>query len=141
MVGMTALAQKGERHQRSAMHDMTPEEMATLQTKKMTLALDLTDAQQKQMQALNLENAKKRKAAMEERKARKEKGDAKKPSSQERYAMKTERLDNMIAHKAEMKEILSQEQYEKWEKMGQRKAKHWKHMDQKYKRQKHHTRK
>ncbi len=140
MVGMTALAQKGERHHRSAMHDMTPEQMATLQTKKMTLALDLTEAQQKQIQALNLENANMRKAAMEKRKAVKEDDGAKKPSSEERYAMKNKQLDNMIAHKAEIKEILSQEQYEKWEKMAHRKGKHWKNMNQKGKWQKHHAR-
>lgn len=124
IAGMTVMAQKGEGHQRQAMKDLTPEQMATLQTKKMTLALDLNKEQQTKIQLMNLENAKLRKAKMEERKTKKEDGETKKPSSEERYAMQNERLDKMIAHKAEMKKILSQEQYEKWEKMGHRKGKH-----------------
>ncbi len=141
MASMSAIAQRGERQQRSTMNDMTPEQAATLKTKKMTLALDLTDAQQKQIQTLNLENANTRKAAMEKRKALKENGESKKPTSDERYAMKNERLDAMIAHKAEMKDILSPEQYGKWEKMAQRKGKHRKGFHYKEKRQKHGVRK
>lgn len=138
LVGMTAMAQKGERHQNNAKNDMTPEQMATLKTKQMTWALDLTNAQQKQIQTLNLENAKTRKAAMDERKARKE---TKKPTSDERYAKKNERLDRMIVHKAEMKNILSTEQYDKWEKMAMRKGKHRKGMHYKGKKEKQDTRK
>lgn len=126
MVGLTAMAQKGENGHRGGMKDLTPEQMATLQTKKMTLALDLTQDQQTKIQALNLENAKTRKAKMEARKAAKEKDEAKKPTSEERYAMQNERLDKMIAQKAEMKNILSADQYEKWEKMAHRKGKHGK---------------
>ena len=124
LVGMTAVAQKGEKQQRDAKNDMTPEQMATLKTKKMTLALDLTESQQKQVQSLNLENAKTRMAKREERKARKEDNQAKRPTSDERYAMQNKRLDRMIAHKGEMKDILSAEQYSQWEKMAKRKSKH-----------------
>jgi hypothetical protein len=106
------------------MKDLTPEQMATLQTKKMTLALDLTEAQQAQVKALHLENAKMRKTKMEERKAQKEEGEAKKPTSEERYAMTNARLDHQIAQKAELKSILSDEQYAQWEKMDHRKGKH-----------------
>ncbi|MGB6154137.1 MAG: hypothetical protein WBG48_19290 [Pricia sp.] len=124
LVGMTAVAQKGEKQQRDDKNDMTPEQMATLKTKKMTLALDLTDAQQKQIQSLNLENAKSRVARREERKARKEDDQAKRPTSDEHFAMQNKRLDQMIAHKAQMKDILSEEQYSQWEKMAKRKGKH-----------------
>ena len=115
--GMTAMAQKGERQQRSSENEMTPEQSSTLQTKKMTLALDLNEAQQKQIQNLNLENAKYRRTKQDERETRKKDEDAKKPTSDERYAMMNERLDRMIALKAEMKDILSEEQYNEWEKM------------------------
>ncbi len=64
-----------------------------------------------------------------------------KPTSDERYAMKNERLDAMIAHKTEMKEILSPDQYAKWEKMGQRGGKHRKGKHHMQKRQKHDNRK
>ena len=98
-----------------AMKGMTPDEMATLQTKKMTLHLDLTAEQQKKVQALNLEEAKMRKAKMEEHKAKKESGEMQKPSKEERVKMMNERLDHQIAVKQQMKSILNEEQYKKWE--------------------------
>ncbi|GAB1858112.1 hypothetical protein MHTCC0001_29490 [Flavobacteriaceae bacterium MHTCC 0001] len=97
--------------------DLTAEEVANLKTKKMTLALDLTETQQNKVYNLNLENAKLRKAHMEERKAKKESGEANKPSKEERLAMMNKMLDHKIAIKAEMKDILNDEQYAKWEKM------------------------
>lgn len=124
MASMAAMAQKDGKHQRDAMDKMTPEQRATLKTKKMTLALDLTDAQQKQIQQLHLEDMKTRKSAMEARKAERKNGESEKRTSEERYAMMNDRLDRMIAHKTEMKEILSDEQYERWEKMAMRKQKH-----------------
>lgn len=124
MVGLTSMAQRGPQEGNRGMKDLTPEQMATLQTKKMTLALDLTDTQQSKIMAMQLENAKTRKAKMEERKAKKEGEEKVKPTTEERYAMQNERLDKKIAHKAEMKNILSDDQYVKWEKMHQRKGKH-----------------
>lgn len=125
LTGATVIAQEGRKnHHRGAMKDLTPEQIATLHTKKMTLALDLSETQQKQVQVLNLENAKLRKAKMEERKAKKESRESKKPTSEERYTLQLKRLDNQIAHKAEMKAILSPQQYEKWEKLHFHKRKH-----------------
>jgi hypothetical protein len=106
------------------MKDLTPEQMATLRTKRMTLDLDLTQAQQQQIQALNLEQAKMHKSQMAERAVKKEGGAAEKPTSEAAYAMKTAELDRQIAHKTAMKKVLSQEQYEKWEKMGHKKGMH-----------------
>lgn len=125
LVGATTMAQeKKERQHRGGINDMTPEQVATLQTKKMTLALDLSEAQQGQIQALNLENAKARKAKMEKRKAAKEEGERKKPTSEERFSMANARLDAQLAQKEEMKKILSEEQMAKWEKMKHGKRKH-----------------
>lgn len=115
LVGFTTMAQDRTGGKRNSIKDMTPEQMATLQTKRMTLDLDLTQAQQTKIQALNLENAKKRKAKMEARKTQRESGEAKKLSNDERFAMKQERLDAAIAHKAELKKILNDEQFAKWE--------------------------
>ncbi|MFC4097675.1 hypothetical protein [Euzebyella saccharophila] len=117
LVGFTAMAQKGERHQGKGKMDLTPEQIATLQTKKMTLALDLDEKQQKKIMSMNLERAEMRKAKMEERKAARDNDEAKRPTAEEKYVMQNERLDQMIAHKAEMKDILSEEQFQKWEKM------------------------
>lgn len=97
------------------MSDLTPEEAATLQTKKMTLHLDLNETQQKQIQKLNLENATARKNMMQTIKAKKESGTLEKPSKEEHLKMMNAKLDHQIATKAKMKTILSKEQFEKWE--------------------------
>lgn len=128
MVGLSATSQRGENQHRGEMKNLTPEQTATLQTKKMTLALDLSQDQQTKILAMNLEKAKARKTIMEERKAAKENDEAKKPTSEERYTMQIARLDELIAQKAEMKGILSANQYDKWQKMVQRKGKHGKRM-------------
>lgn len=103
------------------MMNLSAEETATLQTKKMTLHLDLNTSQQAKIQKLNLENATKRKAMMEARKAKKESGNTEKPSKDERLAMINARLDHQIVVKAKMKDILNTEQYAKWEKALARK--------------------
>lgn len=113
--GMMGYAQHGPHHR--AMKDMTPEQVASLQTKKLTLTLELTQQQQDQIQQLELENAKFRIAKREERKAAKEGEKSMKPSSDERYVMMSDRLDRQIDHKDRMKSILNKSQFEKWEKM------------------------
>ena len=102
------------------MMQLSAEEIATLQTKKMTLLLDLNATQQGQIQNVNLENAKQRKAMMEERKAKRERGEKRTP--EDRYAMENMRLDHQIAMKQKMKSILNAEQYEKWGKARTRMA-------------------
>ena len=49
---------------------MTPNDIADLKSKKLTLKLDLTDAQQKKVHALILNQVKARKALKNERKAK-----------------------------------------------------------------------
>lgn len=123
LAGITATAQKDEmRGRQHAMKDLSPEQIATLQTKKMTLALDLSEAQQTKMKSLLASNAAARKAKMEAHKAQKESKE--KMTSQEKYALQNERLDHKIAQKQEMKALLTEAQYTKWEKMQHRKGKH-----------------
>ncbi len=107
---------KMERYQ-----DYTPEEIAELQTKKMTLHLDLNESQQKEIKKLNLENAIERKAKMEARKAQKESTNTEKPAKEERLKMTNERLDKQIEMKAKMKKVLNTDQFAKWEKSQQEK--------------------
>lgn len=117
---------KGERHAHiERFKDFSPEEIATLQTKKMTLALDLTEAQQKKVEKLLLEKTTERKAKMEERQERM-KDSNEKPSKGERYVMMNERLDNQIEMKQKLSQILDKEQMEKWEEI-QMKRKQFKH--------------
>ncbi len=122
LVGVIATAQSGERH-RGAMQDLSAEQLASLHTKKLTLALDLNEAQQTKVQAIHLEEATLKKAKMEARAAKKEEGEKTKPTPEERYAMQMERLDHKIAQKAKMKEILSQEQYDKWQRLMAKRGK------------------
>ncbi|MEZ2415740.1 hypothetical protein ACA086_12300 [Muriicola sp. E247] len=118
IASMSAVAQEGHRHgPRHAEDPLTPEQMATLQTKKMTLALDLTEKQQEQIQEFHLENNKLRREKMESRKEDRADSPRKELSAEEKFAMQNERLDRMIASKEKLKSILNQEQFEKWEKM------------------------
>ena len=119
---------QGERGQRqkmekkeyaAGMNDFTPEQMAQLQTKQMTLALDLTEAQQKEIMTVNLENAKLKKSFMEERQKMMASSDTKEPTKDERFKMKMNMLDHKIEIKKKMSKILDKEQLNKWEAMNQ----------------------
>lgn len=92
---------------------LTPEQRVELQVKKMILDLDLNDKQQKDIKKLLTEQSKKREEAKAKREATKKAGT--KPTSDERFAMKSKMMDEQIAFKAEMKKILSEKQMEKWE--------------------------
>ena len=99
------------------LQDFTPEEFAEIQTKRMTLQLDLTDKQQQQVQGLLIIQHKARKEKAEVfRKPDKEDKTRERPSKKERLENLNERLDNQIAMKRKMKEILNEDQYERWEK-------------------------
>jgi protein CpxP len=106
--------ERGEK--RADRPDFTPEEIAGLQTKQMTLDLDLTEAQQEKISVIVLENATARKAKLEEFKMKKEKNEGKKPSKEEMLKMKHEMLDAQIANKQKMKQVLNEDQFKKWEK-------------------------
>ena len=114
---------KDGQERRQKMANLSAEDMATLQTKKMTLHLDLNESQQAKIQKINLENAIQRKSMMEDRKAKKESGELKKPTDEERLKMMNAKLDHKIAMKAKMKDILDDEQYTKWEKAQSRMGK------------------
>ena len=117
---VTAQEQQRERSNKQGkslkMMDLSAEDAAALQTKKMTLHLDLNKSQQAEIKKINLENATKRKAMMAERKARKESGEIQKLTQEQRLEMVNTKLDRKIAMKANMKNILDKEQYTKWEK-------------------------
>lgn len=120
-LNVTAQRPEGEhrkhdrKERRDKFKDFTAEEIATLQTKKMTLDLDLSEAQKNDIYKLNLETAKDRKEKMRAREAQKAEGKKTELSKDERYKLANERLDKQIAHKKALKNILSKEQFEKWE--------------------------
>ena len=117
LFGISLTAQRHE-GKRNGMQDLTPQQVATLQTKKMTLALDLDETQQKEVASLLSEKAALRKTKLEERSIKR--SEETRPTKEERFAMQNEHLDQQIAHKAEMKKILTEKQFTRWEKMQQR---------------------
>ena len=120
MTGAVTFAQRGsspDRHQDSYHRDLTVEQLATLKTKKMTLALDLTEKQREQVFDFNVTEAEFHKEKMEERKAKKAEREHSRLTSVERYAMENKRLDHMIAKQEGLKKILSDEQFKQWKKM------------------------
>lgn len=98
------------------MQELTPEQRAELKTKRMTLDLDLTESQQQRVKNLLVAEERNR-PKPEERKKKKED-----ISSEELYQKRIARLDSQIAMKSKLKEILTEAQYEKFEKGNHQKA-------------------
>lgn len=94
---------------------MTPEQQVILKVKKMTLDLDLSAQQQKEIEPLIRQEVQTRTAHLKNRK-----GD-KKPTSEEIFTQKNNRLDAQIKMKDQMKKILTKEQFDKFENMSRRK--------------------
>ena len=117
MFAVTFTAQAQKKQKRGDFEKLTVAQQADLKLKKMTLALDLTASQQKQIKPLITEQISERKAMLEKRKAMKESGEKrKKLSADERYKMQSEKLDKQIAMKSKMQNILNDKQFVKFEK-------------------------
>lgn len=122
LIGFTFHAQesgiKTQQSSKSVKHNrpnLSPEQMAELMTKKMTLSLNLDSKQQADVMMVNLDVAKKR-AEM-----KKNRENMKSLSDSQKFEMKKAMLDEKIAFKNRMKSILNEEQFAKWEKnMAQR---------------------
>jgi len=112
-IATVGYAQPGDRER------LTPEQRVELQTKRLALDLNLTDAQQKEVRAALAEQNSFYQKNLE---ARKQKKSDAKPTADERFKNKSEMLDRQIAHKAKMKKILSPEQFAKWEKSQKNRA-------------------
>ena len=105
--------------QRQMLSDLAPEERATLKTKKMTLALDLTAKQQRGVQALNEEEARWKQEMMETRKESRESSETR-SSAEERYKRQNQVLDQQIAYQQQLRELLDEDQYLRWKKIRAR---------------------
>ena len=97
--------------------EFTTEQMAALQSKKMALKLDLNENQQKAVHKMMLKSAEERKQFREENRQNRKNGI--KPTSEQKFNRENIRLEKQMAHKNEMKKILNEDQYEKWQKDGQ----------------------
>lgn len=93
--------------------DLSPEQKADLTTKRLTLHLDLTEAQQKEVHKLQLEMISEREKNKELRKAEAEEAGF--------YDKATARLDKRQEYQNKMKSILNESQYQTW-KEGMKKS-------------------
>ncbi|MEZ4778910.1 MAG: hypothetical protein R2786_05945 [Flavobacteriaceae bacterium] len=127
-VGLALQAQPGpdakmkyRKEMKEKMKDLTPQERATLKAKEMTLHLDLNEKQQKQVETLLLQQEEKREAL------RKQHKEGEELTKEEKFALKSKMLDEQIAFKKEMKNILNEEQYAKFDKKQHHKGRMKKH--------------
>ncbi len=121
VTSVTMIAQRGPREDNDRMgKDLTAEQMATLQTKKMTLGLALDEGQSNKVYAVLLKGAQERKAQMERRKSQEERPEL---TKEQRLTRKNEMLDKRIALQREMKSILTEEQFAKFQKTTERRGK------------------
>lgn len=113
MVGITIVAQpRLNKHQKNSTEKFTPEQRSELAVKKLTLELDLNEAQQKEMKSFFADKNTKMAAMKTAMKERKEKGT--KLTNDERFEMKIKMLDDQIASKKRMEKMLNVKQFEKW---------------------------
>ncbi|MEE1899242.1 hypothetical protein V1389_12885 [Flavobacterium rakeshii] len=133
-VSTSVFAQPGRGEHHEKREKLTVEQRTELQVKKMTLELDLTDKQKADIQKLVLDRNKKAETEMAKHKADREAGKA--PTKDERFAMQSKKLDEQIAMKAEMKKVLNDEQFEKWQKMHEKRKDNFKHYRKNLKKEK-----
>jgi len=124
LISISAFSQQKGHSHKAEMTNMSAEETATLQTKKLTLLLDLNQAQQQEIKKLYQEKADEHKALMAERKKMSVEDIEK--SKENRFERMNARLDKQIAHQEKMKQILNEEQFKKWQnsKSKMRKSSH-----------------
>ena len=105
--------------------NLTPEQRAELHAKKMTLDLNLNETQQAQVNQLLLDMEKNKPERPENRKEM---------TDVQKFEAKNAMLDRRIAMKKEMKQILTEEQFTKWENGKQYQERRFKNKKRKEKR-------
>lgn len=123
-LSLTGLAQETpketKREMRKERPQFTPEQQTELEVKKLTLELDLTAKQQKEISKIISEKQAKKKALKAEIQNSKE---DKNLTTNDKFVSKRNVLDAQIAYRNELKKVLTPEQMEKWQKMSQYKMK------------------
>ena len=115
LIGITSFAQeKKVRTERAQMDQMTMEQKNQLRVKKMTLDLDLSTSQHKEVEKIITEKGRKKEAKIVPRQNM-QGAMKKKLNSEERFARKNQILEEQIVMKGKMQKILSSKQFDKWE--------------------------
>ena len=126
VVGLSTYAQ-GERTQDRKDADrerLSPEQREQLQLKRLTIELNLNEAQQKDIAKILAEQTTKREKMKADYLAQKQKGI--KATADERFARENQKLDDQAALKARVQKVLTPEQFKKWEDMKKEKREHMK---------------
>ncbi|MEO5777015.1 MAG: hypothetical protein ABIQ27_08915 [Flavobacterium sp.] len=116
VVGVTAFAQEKE-GRRAGRENLTSEQKVDFQVKKMTKDLNLNDKQAQEVKALVSKEVEKREA---------KRAEMKEVQTKKREEMKAKRDAEQAALSADMKKILTAEQFQKWEKNREEKKEHMK---------------
>lgn len=114
---------KEKNEMREKMRDFTPQQRAELKSKKMALHLDLNESQQKQVETLLVKQEEKKDAMRAQREEKKE------LSKDEAFALKSKMLDEQMEFKKQIKSILTEEQFIKFEKSRMHKGYTKKHSE------------
>jgi len=95
--------------------NLTIEQQVTIKVKKMTLELELTEAQQNKLTPVLTKHITERKAQLGKRK--KGKGEEKKIEANNRFQIANKILDRKIIFQKEMKTILNEEQFNRFKEL------------------------
>ena len=114
-LSMTGFAQEKKKQMNDEQPEFTAQQQNVLHLKKLTLELDLTAQQQKEISEIIANQQEKREATKAEMK--KNRAEKKKLTNEEKFVLKNRVLDEKIALKNQMKKVLTANQLEKWEKM------------------------
>jgi len=132
LVSCISFAQQGPRGERSEkkgkerMENLSPEQRADLKSKRMTLHLNLSDAQQKSAKQLILDQELKRENWKKDREKNKS------LSEEAKYEKMQDRLDAEIEMKRQWKELLTAEQFERFEKIKLKNKRNKRNKDRKH---------
>ena len=120
-LSITGIAQDKKKSMKADRPEFTAQQQNELQVKKLTLELDVSAKQQKEISDIIAKQQEKREAVKKELKIKKDEN--KKLTTDEKFVLKRNMLDNQIAHKEQMKKILTAEQFEKWVKTSKQSKK------------------
>jgi hypothetical protein len=128
-VTLGAFAQHPQHHKRDRQNrdqQLSAEQQAVLQSKKMTLALDLTDRQQSELASLLGRQISQRR---EMRKTRENQPDSLRTHNpEERFKRMDQHMDRQIAFQRDLREILTDTQFEAWKEWrGKERRQHRRH--------------
>ena len=109
----TTINAQGKRNKIGQKNEFSPEQHATLQTKRMALHFDLDKNQQKAVYNLKKKQAEEHQKNVRILKQNKKKGV--RLTNDERFQFQNNRLDRQLENKVEIKKILTKKQFGKWE--------------------------